>query len=75
MPLAPGPHKALSTCASHLIAVILFYGTTGVIHLLPKASYCPESEQMVSLSYTLITPILNPLIYSLWNKEIKAAHG
>ncbi|XP_014438972.1 LOW QUALITY PROTEIN: olfactory receptor 10A7-like [Tupaia chinensis] len=75
MPSAAGRRKALSTCASHLIVVILFYGTTGVIHLRPKASYSPESKQVVSLSYTLVTPMLNPLIYSLRNKEVKAALG
>ncbi|XP_041510450.1 olfactory receptor 10A7-like [Microtus oregoni] len=75
MPSASGRHKALSTCASHLIVVILFYGTTGVIHLRPKASYSPESKQVVSLSYTMVTPMLNPLIYSLRNKEFKAALG
>nr|XP_006993653.2 olfactory receptor 10A7-like [Peromyscus maniculatus bairdii] len=75
MPSASGRHKALSTCASHLIVVILFYGTTGVIHLRPKASYSPESKQVVSLSYTIVTPMLNPLIYSLRNKEVKAAFG
>ncbi|EDL83186.1 olfactory receptor 3 (predicted) [Rattus norvegicus] len=75
MPSASGRHKVLSTCASHLIVVILFYGTTGVIHLRPKASYSPESKQVVSLSYTMVTPMLNPLIYSLRNKEVKAAFG
>ena len=75
IPSASGRHKALSTCASHLIVVILFYGTTGVIHLRPKASYSPESKQVVSLSYTMVTPMLNPLIYSLRNKEVKAAFG
>ncbi|KAM5236315.1 olfactory receptor 10A7-like [Ctenodactylus gundi] len=72
---AAGRRKALSTCASHLLVVILFYGTTGVIHLRPKASYSLESKQVVSLSYTLVTPMLNPLIYSLRNKEVKAALG
>ncbi|XP_021537961.1 olfactory receptor 10A7-like [Neomonachus schauinslandi] len=75
MPSAAGRHKALFTCASHLIVAVLFYGTTGVIHLRPKASYSPESKQVVSLSYTLVTPMLNPLIYSLRNKEVKAALG
>ncbi|KAM9226198.1 LOW QUALITY PROTEIN: olfactory receptor 10A7-like [Dugong dugon] len=75
MPSAIGRHKALSTCASHLIVVVLFYGMTGVIHLPPKASYSPESKQVVSLLCALVTPMLNPLTYSLWNKEIKAALG
>ncbi|XP_035580819.1 LOW QUALITY PROTEIN: olfactory receptor 10A7-like [Zalophus californianus] len=75
MPSATGRHKALSTCASHLIVVVLFYGTTGVIHLRPEASSSPESKQVVSLSYTLVTPMRNPLIYSLRNKGVKAALG
>nr|XP_003406690.1 olfactory receptor 10A7-like [Loxodonta africana] len=75
VPSATGRHKALSTCASHFIVVVLFYGTTGIIHLRPKASYSPESKQVVSLSYTVVTPMLNPLIYSLRNKEVKAALG
>ncbi|EGW15010.1 Olfactory receptor 2H2 [Cricetulus griseus] len=73
MPSASGRHKALSTCASQLTMVILFYCTTGVIHLRPKSSYSPESKQVVSLSYTMVTPMFNPLIYSLRNKEFKAA--
>ncbi|KAG8510166.1 Olfactory receptor 10A7 [Galemys pyrenaicus] len=73
MSLAAGRRKALSTCASHLAVVVLFYGTTGVIHLRPKASYSPESKQAVSLSYTVVTPVLNPFIYSLRNREVKAA--
>ncbi|KAM6222529.1 olfactory receptor 10A7-like [Rhynchocyon petersi] len=75
MTSATGRYKALSTCASHLIVVVLYYGTMGVIHLRPKASYSPESKQGVSLSYTMVTPMLNPLIYSLRNKEVKAALG
>ncbi|KAM9034740.1 LOW QUALITY PROTEIN: olfactory receptor 10A7-like [Sarcophilus harrisii] len=73
MPSATGRQKALSTCASHFVVVTLFYGTACVIHLQPKSSYSPESKQVVSLSYTLVTPMLNPIIYSLRNKEVKAA--
>ncbi|XP_001368443.3 olfactory receptor 10A7-like [Monodelphis domestica] len=73
MPSATGRHKALSTCASHFLVVALFYGTACVIHLQPKSTYSPESKQVVSLSYTLVTPMLNPIIYSLRNKEVKAA--
>lgn len=54
------------------MVMVLFYGTTGVIHLWPKASCSLESKQVVLLSYTLVTPMLNPLIYSLRNKEVKA---
>lgn len=67
MPLATGCHKTLSTFASHLMVVVLTYGTTGVIHLPPKASYSLESKQVVSLSYILVTPMLSLLIYSLRN--------
>ncbi|XP_044524424.1 olfactory receptor 10A7-like [Gracilinanus agilis] len=73
MPSATGRHKALSTCTAHLIVVALFYGTACVIHLQPKSTYSPESKQIVSLSYTLVTPMLNPIIYSLRNKEVKVA--
>ncbi|XP_074073834.1 olfactory receptor 10A7-like [Macrotis lagotis] len=75
MPSATGRKKALSTCAAHLIVVALFYGTACIIHLQPKATYSPENKQVVSLSYTLVTPMLNPIIYSLRNKEVKAALG
>ncbi|XP_072284832.1 olfactory receptor 5AR1-like [Pyxicephalus adspersus] len=65
--------KAFSTCASHLAVVFLFYGTILFMHLRPPSSYSPEQDRVVSILYTVVTPVLNPLIYSVRNKEIKGA--
>ncbi|CAO2581768.1 Olfactory receptor 10A7 [Lemmus lemmus] len=73
MPSATGRQKAFSTCSSHLIVVSLFYGTASLTYLRPKSNQSPESKKLVSLSYTVITPMLNPIIYSLRNNEVKAA--
>ena len=66
-------HKAFSTCTSHLTAVTLFYGTITFIYVMPKSSYSAEQNKVVSVFYTVIIPMLNPLIYSLRNKEVKEA--
>ncbi|XP_076968363.1 olfactory receptor 10A3 [Tamandua tetradactyla] len=73
MPSATGRQKAFSTCASHLTSVTLFYGTANMTYLQPKSGYSPESKKLMSLAYTLLTPLLNPLIYSLRNTEMKRA--
>ncbi|XP_007952974.1 olfactory receptor 10A3-like [Orycteropus afer afer] len=73
MPSTMGRQKAFSTCASHLISVTLFYGTASMTYLQPKSSYSPETKKLMSLSYSLLTPLLNPLIYSLRNSEMKRA--
>ncbi|XP_038170974.1 olfactory receptor 10A7 [Arvicola amphibius] len=73
MPSATGRQKAFSTCSSHLIVVSLFYGTASLTYLRPKSNQSPESKKLVSLSYTVITPMLNPIIYSLRNNEVKEA--
>ncbi|XP_073465062.1 olfactory receptor 5F1-like [Aquarana catesbeiana] len=65
--------KAFSTCASHLAVVFLFYVTVLFMHLRPPSSYSPEQDRVVALFYTVVTPMLNPLIYSVRNKEIIAA--
>ncbi|XP_018420721.1 PREDICTED: olfactory receptor 5V1-like [Nanorana parkeri] len=65
--------KAFSTCASHLAVVLLFYGTALFMHLRPPSSYFPEQDKIVSVFYTVVTPVMNPIIYSIRNKEIKAA--
>lgn len=71
IPLAVGQRRAFSTCAAHLVVVTLFYSTTGIIHLRPKSSLSSNMKKMVSLSYTVVTPMLNPIIYSLRNQEVK----
>uniref|UniRef100_A0A452S7R8 Olfactory receptor n=1 Tax=Ursus americanus TaxID=9643 RepID=A0A452S7R8_URSAM len=73
MSSASGRQKAFSTCSSHLIVVSLFYGTASLTYLRPKSNQSPESKKLVSLSYTVITPMLNPIIYSLRNNEVKGA--
>ncbi|XP_033025846.1 olfactory receptor 5V1-like [Lacerta agilis] len=68
-----GKRKAFSTCASHLIVVCLFYGTTIFTYIRPSSSHHPDQDRLVSMLYGVITPMLNPLIYSLRNKEVKGA--
>ncbi|XP_018430137.1 PREDICTED: olfactory receptor 5V1-like [Nanorana parkeri] len=65
--------KAFSTCASHLLVVFLFYVTVLFMHLRPPSSYSPQQDRVVSIFYTVVTPMLNPIIYSVRNKEIKVA--
>ncbi|NWH46157.1 O10A4 protein, partial [Fregata magnificens] len=73
LPSAAGKRKTFSTCSSHLVVVTLFYGSGIVTYLTPKAFYSSNSNKLLSLSYTLVSPMMNPLIYSLRNKEVKQA--
>ncbi|XP_015282987.1 PREDICTED: olfactory receptor 5V1-like [Gekko japonicus] len=66
-------HKAISTCISHLTVVILFYGSSIFTYVRPTSSYSLERDQLVGVLYSVLTPTLNPLIYSLRNKEVKLA--
>lgn len=68
-----GHHKAFGTCTSHLTAVALFYGTITFIYVMPKSSYSTDQNKVVSVFYTVVIPMLNPLIYSLRNSEINEA--
>ncbi|XP_074083646.1 olfactory receptor 5p57-like [Macrotis lagotis] len=68
-----GQSKAFSTCTSHLTAVTLFYGTITFIYATPKSSYSTDENKVVSVFYMVIIPLLNPLIYSLRNNEVKGA--
>ncbi|XP_006034848.1 olfactory receptor 1052-like [Alligator sinensis] len=70
---AEGKCKAFSTCASHLTAVIIFYGTGLFIYLQPNTKNSRDQNKVVSVFYTVVTPMLNTLIYSLRNKEVKNA--
>ncbi|XP_051822818.1 olfactory receptor 10V1 [Antechinus flavipes] len=70
---AEGRRRAFSTCSSHISVVLLQYGCTSFIYLSPSSRYSPEMGRVVSVVYTFITPILNPLIYSMRNKELKDA--
>ncbi|XP_039353412.1 olfactory receptor 10A4-like [Mauremys reevesii] len=70
---AEGRRKAFSTCSSHLMVLTLFYGTALFTYLRPKSISTPESDQMISLVITVVAPVLNPIIYTLRNKEVKGA--
>ncbi|XP_077720608.1 olfactory receptor 5B12-like [Canis aureus] len=65
--------KAFSTCASHLTTVSIFYGTIIFMYLQPTSSHSMDTDKMASIFYTMVIPMLNPLIYSLRNKEVKSA--
>ncbi|XP_007954695.1 olfactory receptor 2D2-like [Orycteropus afer afer] len=71
MKSAGGRLKAFSTCGSHLMVVILFYGPAIITYMTPKSS--KEQGKLVSVFYAVVTPMLNPLIYSLRNKDVKGA--
>ncbi|XP_037377220.1 olfactory receptor 5B12-like [Talpa occidentalis] len=68
-----GHQKALSTCASHLTAISIFYGTSLFMYLESNSSHSMGSDKMASMFYAIIIPMLNPLVYSLRNKEVKSA--
>ncbi|XP_035971770.1 olfactory receptor 2T29-like [Halichoerus grypus] len=70
---AEGRKKAFATCSSHMMVVILFYGTAIYNNMLPTSYHTPEKDMIVSLFYTILTPVLNPLIYSLRNKDVTRA--
>ncbi|NP_666382.2 olfactory receptor 370 [Mus musculus] len=72
-PSTLGRYKAFSTCASHLIVVIVHYGCASFIYLRPKSSYSSSQDALISVSYTILTPLFNPVIYSLRNKDFKSA--
>ncbi|XP_078510161.1 olfactory receptor 5V1-like [Lissotriton helveticus] len=68
-----GRRKAFSTCASHLTVVILFYGSVCTTYMRPTSSYSIKENKILSLSYIIVTPLCNPIIYSLKNTEFKNA--
>uniref|UniRef100_A0A8C0GX58 Olfactory receptor n=1 Tax=Chelonoidis abingdonii TaxID=106734 RepID=A0A8C0GX58_CHEAB len=68
-----GRTKAFSTCASHITVVALFYGTAIFVYLRPQSKSSKDQDKYLSLLYGAVTPVLNPLIYSLRNKDVKEA--
>ena len=70
---AEGRKKAFTTCSSHLTVVSIFYGAAFYTYVLPKSFHTPEQDKVVSAFYTIVTPMLNPLIYSLRNKDVMGA--
>ncbi|XP_060111204.1 olfactory receptor 6B1-like [Heteronotia binoei] len=70
IPSTTGRQKAFSTCSSHLTVVTIFYGTVMVVYMLPKNNTLSALNKVFSVFYTVLTPLVNPLIYSLRNKEV-----
>ncbi|KAM5236524.1 olfactory receptor 6N1 [Ctenodactylus gundi] len=73
IPSAAGKRKAFSTCASHLTVVLIFYGSILFMYVRLKKSYSLDYDRALAVVYSVVTPFLNPFIYSLRNKEIKEA--
>ncbi|XP_007643904.1 olfactory receptor 10AG1-like [Cricetulus griseus] len=73
LPTATERAKAFSTCSSHLLVVFLFFGSATITYLRPKSTHSPGTDKLLSLFYTIVTPMFNPLIYSLRNKDVIAA--
>ncbi|XP_027406603.1 olfactory receptor 13J1-like [Bos indicus x Bos taurus] len=73
VPSAAGRHKAFSTCSAHLAVVMLFYGTVIFMYMKPKSKEAHISDEVFTVLYAVVTPMLNPVIYSLRNKEVKEA--
>nr|XP_006215692.2 olfactory receptor 10J1 [Vicugna pacos] len=70
---AEGRKKAFATCSSHLTVVIVHYGCASIAYLKPKSENTRDQDQLISVTYTVITPLLNPVVYTLRNKEVKDA--
>uniref|UniRef100_H0W683 Olfactory receptor n=1 Tax=Cavia porcellus TaxID=10141 RepID=H0W683_CAVPO len=70
---AEGRRKAFSTCGSHLTVVTVFHGTLMFMYVQPRSSHSSDTDRVASVFYTLVIPMLNPLIYSLRNKDVKYA--
>ncbi|XP_068110963.1 olfactory receptor 5AR1-like [Hyperolius riggenbachi] len=68
-----GRHKTFSTCASHLTVVSLYYGTIMFNYMHPRSAYTTDTDKAVSVLYTVVTPMLNPIIYSIRNKDVKSS--
>lgn len=73
IPSASGRRKTFSTCASHLLVVAIFYGTVIFMYLCPHSGQTSDMGKVVSVFYAVVTPMLNPIIYSLRNKDVKRA--
>ncbi|KAG8547719.1 hypothetical protein GDO81_027681 [Engystomops pustulosus] len=71
IPTSSGRRKAFSTCTSHLVVVVIFYAATLFMYARPSRASAVDSNKLVSVIYTVITPLLNPMIYCLRNKEVQ----
>ncbi|XP_032702448.1 olfactory receptor 10AG1-like [Lontra canadensis] len=73
LPSATGRTKAFSTCSSHVIIVAMFFGSAIITYLQPKAKHSSKTDKFLSLFYTIVTPMFNPMIYTLRNKDVMIA--
>ncbi|KAL4692738.1 hypothetical protein H8959_016548 [Pygathrix nigripes] len=73
VPSAAGQKKAFSTCSSHLTVVFLFYGSVMMTYVSPGSGQAESMQKFTTLFYSVLTPLFNPMIYSLRNKEMKDA--
>uniref|UniRef100_A0A8D0TYR4 G-protein coupled receptors family 1 profile domain-containing protein n=1 Tax=Sus scrofa TaxID=9823 RepID=A0A8D0TYR4_PIG len=73
VPSPGGKHKVFSTCGAHLTVVTLFYGTLFLVYFQPSSSYSADTGMVASVIYTVVTPMLNPFIYSLRNRDMMEA--
>uniref|UniRef100_M3Z724 G-protein coupled receptors family 1 profile domain-containing protein n=1 Tax=Mustela putorius furo TaxID=9669 RepID=M3Z724_MUSPF len=70
---AEGRRKAFSTCAAHIMVVCVFYVASVLCYILPSSAYSGSRDRVLSVLSVVLTPMLSPIIYSLWNKEVKRA--
>ncbi|XP_054849816.1 olfactory receptor 6B1-like [Eublepharis macularius] len=73
IPSTTGRQKAFSTCSSHLTIVTVFYGTLVIVYMFPKNNTLKDLNKLFSVFYTVLTPIANPIVYCLRNREVKEA--
>ncbi|XP_060111115.1 olfactory receptor 6B9-like [Heteronotia binoei] len=73
IPSITGRQKAFSTCSSHLTIVTVFYGTLVIVYMIPKNDTLKDLNKFFSVCYTVLTPIVNPIVYCLRNREVKEA--
>ncbi|XP_001379948.2 olfactory receptor 10R2-like [Monodelphis domestica] len=73
IPSTEGKRKAFSTCASHLTVVIVHYGCASFVYLRPSSKVSSGKDQLVTVTYTIVTPLLNPMVYSLRNRDVQMA--
>ena len=73
IPSTERKRKAFSTCASHLTVVVAHFGCASIVYLRPKSTYSLEEDTLISVTYTVVTPLLNPVVYSLRNKDVHLA--
>ncbi|KAM9312086.1 olfactory receptor 10A7-like [Gastrophryne carolinensis] len=73
IPTVVGRQKPFATCSSHLTVVSIYYGTLIIVYMFPKTEQTTNQGKILSLCYTIITPLLNPIIYTFRNKDFKKA--